>query len=106
MHKDLDALVLSSIDSTSLVTIPAGGTWILPPNPRRLAIVIQPPLTAQLQVRLGVQGTDGGFISITPGDLPLALALHDVGDIIRREISVTGTAADTFLFSETMCPCG
>lgn len=104
--KALDDTMLASVTQTQLLTIPSSGLTVIPANLRRVALVVQPGASGQLKIRLGTNGTDGGFISIGPGDLPLALSLRDYGDIIRREFSVSGTAADTFLFSETLCPCG
>lgn len=104
--KTLDDTMRESVTQTQLLTIPTAGKIVIPPNIRRVAITLQPALAAQLQLRLGTTGTDGGFSGISPGDPPLSFSLHDHGDLIRREMSISGTATDTFLFSESLCGCG
>lgn len=106
MRESLDERYEKSVVQTDLKTIPSSGLLVLQSNPRRLSIVIQAPSSAQLQIRLGVQAAVGGFVSVVPGDYPLSLTLRDFGDLIRREIAISGTAADTFLFSEVLCSCG
>lgn len=103
---DLDEKQDKSISQTSLKTFDSSGIVIIPSNPRRLALVIQPAASGPINLRIGVQTNAGGTILILPGDLPVMLTVRDHGDLARRESYITGSVGDTFLYSESLCGCG
>lgn len=97
------SIMTSTGSQTGAATFDATGSFFIPPNPNRIALLINSALAAQMIV-FPFQGTSlasGGTIMLV-GARPMLLHALFHGDLVRQQTLVTGTVGDVFTYSEVL----
>jgi hypothetical protein len=100
--------MMESTAAQNTVTIGTTSTAFIPRSDKRVAIVLNPPLTNRYTISMVNPAVLDVGITVYPGQWPVILSLQDVGDLTRRDwwaISAVAGQAVTYVETLSTCDC-
>lgn len=102
--EDVDLAINTTMVPHNISVSNVGVTPLLPPDPRRIAVVISAPVTNNLFVHFGDGAVNGQGIRISTSQTSQTFDMENHGEMPRRQVSASiSVAAENIEFYEILC---